>query len=87
MKSIKFNVYGKLVTVEKTGSGWAVFYPGADGKRRTASDIFIPSFISEADLEGYLADICHEWANADGPGVKRLVAPASGCGAGLSSPA
>jgi hypothetical protein len=72
VKSIKFNVYGRLVTVEKTENGWAVYYPGADGKRRAASDIFLPSFISEAGIEGYLADICHEWATADHPDVKRL---------------
>ena len=72
MKLIKFNVYGKLVTVEKTESGWAVFYPGADGKRRPAEDIVIPSFVGENDLERYLSDLCHEWATGDHPAVRRL---------------
>ena len=72
MKSIKFNVYGKLVTVEETDSGWAVFYPGADGKRRPAQDIIIPAFVSETELENYLSDICHEWATAKHPAVRRL---------------
>jgi len=72
VKSIKFNVYGKWVTVEKTDSGWAVFYPGAEGKRRPAEDIIIPSFVSENQLERYLSDLCHEWATADHPAVRRL---------------
>jgi hypothetical protein len=72
VKSIKFNVYGRLVTVEKTDSGWAVFYPGADGKRRPAEDIIIPAFVSETELENYLADLCHEWATDNHPSVGRL---------------
>ena len=72
VKSIKFNVYGKLVTVEKTDSGWAVFYPGADGKRRPAEDIIIPAFVSEAGLENYLSDLCHEWETDNHPNVRRL---------------
>ncbi len=72
MKSIKFDVYGRLVTVEKTDSSWAVFYPGADGKRHPAEDIIIPAFISEAGLENYLSDLCHEWATDIHPNVCRL---------------
>ncbi len=54
MNAIKINVYGKLVTVEKTDRGWAVFHPGADGRRRSAGDIIIPDFVEESELEIYL---------------------------------
>ena len=72
MNSIKISVYGKLVTVEKTDRGWAVFYPGADGKRRSAQDIVIPDFVEESGLENYLSDLCHEWATEKYPSVRRL---------------
>jgi len=72
MNSIKFNVYGKLVSVEKTDAGWEVFYPGADGKRSPAIDIIIPEFVSAADLENYLSDLCHEWATEKHPDARRI---------------
>jgi hypothetical protein len=72
MNSIKINVYGRMVTVEKTDDGWAVFYPGADGRRRPAEDLVIPDFIGESELENYLSDLCHEWASARHPAVRRL---------------
>ena len=72
MNAIKINVYGKLVTVEKTDSRWAVFYPGADGRRRSAGDIIIPDFVEESELEIYLSDLCHEWATDKHPSVHRL---------------
>ena len=72
MNTIKFNVFGRLVTVEKADSGWAVYYPGADGKRRPAQDIIIPAFVSETELENYLSDLCHEWATDNHPNVRRL---------------
>ena len=72
MSSIKINVYGKGVTVEKTDRGWEVFYPGADGRRRPAEDIVIPDFVGESELENYLSDLCHEWATDNHPLVRRL---------------
>lgn len=72
MNTIKFNVFGRLVTVEKADSGWAVYYPGADGKRRPAQDIIIPAFVSADGLEKYLSDICHEWATVKHPDVRRI---------------
>ena len=60
----ELDVFGKRVLVEYTASGWVAFYPGADGKRRAASDLWIPGFVrSEAELVEYLADLCHEDAS------------------------
>ena len=72
MPPIKIKVYGVLVIVEMTDSGWAVFYPGADGKRRLAENIVIPDFVEESKLENYLSDLCHEWATDRHPSVHRL---------------
>ena len=59
---LKFDVFGKIVLVEMQSSRWVAYYPGPDGKRRPALDIVIPADIGEAELEQYLADLCHEWA-------------------------
>ena len=72
MTPIKIKVYGTLVIVEKTDSGWKVFYPSADGRRRPAADIVIPDFVDESGLENYLSDLCHEWATNRHPSVHRL---------------
>ena len=60
--SLTFDVFGTLVVVEKRSNRWQAYYPGTDGKRRPATEIVIPTDTSEADLEQYLADLCHEWA-------------------------
>ena len=72
MNSIKIKVYGTLVIVEKTDSGWDVFYPGTDGKKRFAENIVIPDFVDESELENYLSDLCHEWVTEKHPTVRRL---------------
>ena len=59
---MKYDIFGKILIVEQVGNGWVVFYPGADGKKRMAENIIIPSFLCEAEILKYLEDICHEWA-------------------------
>ena len=72
MDSIKFDVYGKQIMVSRTGNRWNVDYMGDQGKRRPATDILIPDFISESEIEQFLSDLCHEWATEDHPVVKRI---------------
>ena len=50
-----------------------MFYAGAEGKRRPATDIIVPAEVSESNLETYLADLCHEWCTVNNPVVKRLL--------------
>ncbi|NIM98024.1 MAG: hypothetical protein GTO24_08095 [candidate division Zixibacteria bacterium] len=71
-KSIRFDVFGREVLVVNINDRWSVFYLGTDGKRRRAEDIVVPSFITESEIERYLADLCHEWASENYPDVKRL---------------
>jgi hypothetical protein len=69
---MKLNVFGRMVIVERRGNDWTAFYLGVEGKRRPAEDIVIPASISEAELERYVADLCHEWATSRNPNVVRL---------------
>ncbi len=72
MKSFKFDVFGRHVLVVEGEKGWLVYYLGTEGKRRLAHDFVIPDFVTEAGLEQYLADLCHEWATERHPEVRRL---------------
>ena len=71
MASMKFNVFGRIVLVERRQNEWSAYYPGTDGKRRHASFV-IPSFIEDSELEQYLGDIFHESASPKNPDVVRL---------------
>ncbi|MCE3263639.1 MAG: hypothetical protein K0R43_2718 [Pseudoduganella sp.] len=66
--TIKFNVFGTRIHVERRGCQWAAFYPGSDGKRRPA-DFVIPHDVEEADLALYLGDLFHEDARPSHPDV------------------
>ena len=71
-KAIKLDVFGKHVQCMRTDEGWSIFYLSDNGKRRPALDIFVPEFVSESEIETYLADLCHEWATEKNHGVRRL---------------
>jgi hypothetical protein len=72
MKNLKFDVPGWDVAVVRTESGWQAFYLGNDGKRRPASDIIVPSNITETEMGQYLDDLCHEWATDRNTSVNRV---------------
>jgi len=72
MKSLRFEVFGRQVLVAKAEKGWSTFYLGAEGKRRSATDIALPPDILESDIQQYLSDLCHEWATEQHPKVKLL---------------
>ena len=67
-----FDVFGRRVIVDRQGERWVAFYAGADGKKRAAKDIVIPSELGESELEQWLDDLCHEWATATQPDVRRI---------------
>ena len=72
MQLLKFDVFGHEVLVTSSDDGWAVYYLGADGKKRPAKDIVVPSDVGESDIAQSLGDLCHEWATEQHPDVKRL---------------
>ena len=68
----RFDLFGRRIAVEASDAGWVVYYLGDEGKRRRATDIVVPPNLSEADLQTYLADLCHEWATERHPTVSKL---------------
>ena len=71
-KSFKLDVFGKLILAIHTNDGWEMFYLNEDGKRRLATEILVPNFVKETEIENYIEDICHEWATEKHPNVRRL---------------
>ena len=69
---MEFDVFGRRLIVERTLSGWAVFYPYEEGKRREVPGIAIPPDVLEVDIARYLADLCHEDASPTFPDVRRI---------------
>ncbi|QSX31172.1 hypothetical protein JYB88_05910 [Shewanella cyperi] len=70
---MKFDIFGKkILEVTRQGNEWQACYCGTGGVKRKAEDIRIPAGINEAELEDYIADIFHEWANAEHPHIIRL---------------
>ena len=66
-----FDVFGRLLQIERHQNGWLALRPGNDGKRRPSS-LAIPNFIQEHELVQYLTDIFHENASPRHPEVLRL---------------
>ena len=71
MMSVKLQVFGRIVIVEKNADDWRVYYPGTDGKRRLA-DFIIPNEVKDSELEQYLADLFHENARPGNDEVVRM---------------
>jgi hypothetical protein len=61
MREFRFNVFGRLIAINSTASGWDAFVLGAEGKRRPA-EFVVPEFVPVEGLRQYLADIFHESA-------------------------
>lgn len=68
---LRFNVFGTLVGIERSGPHWKAYYLGTEGKRRPA-DFVIPEFVVEAELAQYLADLFHESARPGHSEVRAL---------------
>jgi hypothetical protein len=69
---IKFDVFGRIIVVERLREEWLAFDVSGDGKRRRADGIIIPGSLAEAELATWLDDLCHEYATGDHPSVRRL---------------
>jgi len=74
MSQHRFNVYGRLVTIEGAQGNWSAFSPSPDGKRVPASFI-VPNFLAEDELCQYLADLFHESATPGNGDVFPLPLP------------
>jgi hypothetical protein len=56
-----FNVFGRLIAIERTNDAWTAHLLGADGKRRPAG-LAVPAELPGDELAQYLYDIYHEQA-------------------------
>lgn len=67
----KLEIFGRPFVAIRAEDGWAVYYPGAEGKRGPRLEIPIPhDVVSPEELRRYLADLCHEWASPRNPDVR-----------------
>lgn len=69
---IRFDVFGKKMSVLRESGRWLLFADSHEGKRTRIHDVIIPAELLEKDLDIYLADIYHENASPQHPGVTRL---------------
>ncbi|MCP3943978.1 MAG: hypothetical protein GY710_21205 [Desulfobacteraceae bacterium] len=69
---IKFNVFGRIYSLQRKGEKWHFFIESGTGIRAKVSDVIIPSELKEHELEEYLDDIYHENASEKYPAVIRL---------------
>jgi hypothetical protein len=70
---MKFDIFGKKVLeVVRSDNQWLAFYCGNGGVKRKANDIRIPPSLGESELDGYIADVFHEWATLDRNEIKRV---------------
>ena len=67
----ELEIFGRLFIATRAEDGWAIHYPGAEGKRGPRFEIPIPhDVVSPDELRRYLADLCHEWASPLHPDVR-----------------
>jgi hypothetical protein len=71
-KLIKLEVFGRRVMAAKSSQSWQMYYLSEDGKRHPALDIMVPAFVTESEIAGFIADLCHEWATDRYPDVRKI---------------
>jgi hypothetical protein len=67
----RFDVYGLELEVRWDGERWRAYRLG-EGKCRELHDLVIPPDLREAELERFLADVCHEMATPKRREVRRI---------------
>lgn len=66
---IKFNVFGKQMSVLKKEHAWQLFNESDTGIRSRVYDVVIPADLKPAELATYLDDIYHEFSTEKHPKV------------------
>jgi len=69
---IKFNVFGKRLSVQRKDGEWLLFRESNTGVRARVHEVVIPADLDESELATYLADIFHETARENHSSVVRL---------------
>jgi hypothetical protein len=69
----RIEIFGRPFVAVRRHDGWAVHYPGDEGKRGPLLDVPIPHDVrTPRALRDYLADVCHEWATPERDRVRWL---------------
>jgi hypothetical protein len=71
MNKLRFNVFGRIFSIERVGALWQAHAVGADGKRSPAGFV-VPEFVTEEEMEQYLFDLFHESATPGNGDVRRI---------------
>jgi hypothetical protein len=71
VKTLRFNVFGRIFSVQRDGGSWKAYAVGSDGKRSPAGFV-IPDFVEEEDVAQFLSDLFHESATPANGDVKRI---------------
>ena len=69
---IKFDVFGKRMSVQRKDGEWLLFRESNTGVKARVHEVVIPAELEESELATYLADIFHESASEKHPSVVRL---------------
>ena len=69
---IKFDVFGKRMSVQRKEGEWLLFRDSNTGVRARVYEVVIPDDLEESKLGTYLADIYHETASERHSSVVRL---------------
>ncbi len=69
--SPRFDIFGRIVQVERHHDGWRAWDIGPDGKRAPAGFV-VPDFLAEDEIAQYLFDLFHESATPGRGDVRRL---------------
>ncbi len=69
---LKFDVFGKAMSVKRIDNEWHLFIDSNTGLRTRVYDVVIPSELLESELARYLGDIFHESARGDNTEVVRV---------------
>jgi hypothetical protein len=69
---IKFNVFGKSMSVQRKDGEWVLFRESDTGVRAGEFGIAIPGYLAESELATCLADIFHESATEKYSSVTRV---------------
>ena len=69
---IKFDVFGKRMSIQRKDDEWLLFQESNTGVRARVYEVAIPADLGETELATYLADIFHETATEKHSSVTRL---------------
>ncbi|SDP88811.1 hypothetical protein SAMN05216303_108289 [Rhodoferax sp. OV413] len=67
-----FNVFGRIVSIERHNDAWTAFHISPEGKRRPV-ELAVPSEIDRSELAQYLYDVYHEDATPTNGDVSEIL--------------